>query len=164
MPQSHPQLGNVSFLHHWGSQLGPCAAKMAALGLEWTTTGCGTVNNSSSLSNSAHSDSTLKGSGRNDLGGLQWEQQWLVGQMWAFWPQGKAFGCQWRISDMAIEGAFGMLPLGVGVDIASLGLCVGTLECAIAAPQGVPIGALCRQNCSIGAGTDHHGMRHSNQQ
>ena len=47
-----------------------------------------------------------------------------------------------------------MLPLGVGVDIASLGLCAGTLEWVISAPQG-----LCRQNCSIGAGTDHHGMR-----
>ena len=127
-------------LPHMGSQGGSCAAKTAVLGLEQSPTGCGAVTKSSSPSISAHNDSTLKGSGRNGLGGTQQEQQWLEVQKWAFWPLGEAFGCQHLIWAMAREAPLGMLALGVRMDIASLGMCAVALECANVAPHGVPGG------------------------
>ena len=97
-------------------------AKIPVLGLERPPTGSSTATESSNLFISAHSHSTLKGSGRNDLGGTQLHQQWFLVPKGALWPQNKAFGYCWWNWEMARDRPLGMLPLGVRVNIASLGL------------------------------------------
>ena len=126
---------NGSLQHHSGPQGGSRGAKIPVLWLERPPTGSSTVTESSNLFISAHSHSTLKGSGRNDLGGTQLHQQWFLVQKGAFWPQNKVFGYCWWNWEVASDRPLGMLPLVVRVDIASLGLCAGAREWVLAAPQ-----------------------------
>ena len=62
---------------------------------------------------------------------------------------------------MARDRPLGMFPLGIRVNIASLGLCVGAREWVVAAPQWASGGVPWHENPSVGAGTAPHGKQHS---